>query len=178
VDADKITTPVEPRREREARVGWYRFKLDEKQHEGKQALYLWRFSMNAAVWLNDEFLGDGGRFEEPIARNWNRPFLFLLPNSAWNEKDNYLYIKLAVYFGWGHLSPIINGPNADLRQQKLLTAGCPKSRHRSSELGGTDSKETVLSGASRRWNLIQDTHLPHVNSTRRFGRASFSKIRT
>jgi two-component system sensor histidine kinase UhpB len=102
--------------ERETRVGWYRFKLEDKPLEGKQALYLWRFSMNVAVWLNDEFLGDGGRFEEPIARNWNRPFLFLLPNSAWNEADNYLYIKLAVYSGWGHLPPIIIGPFAELRK--------------------------------------------------------------
>jgi len=102
--------------ERTTRTGWYRFKLADQPFESKAALYLWRFSMNAAVWLNDEFLGDGGRFSEPMARNWNRPFLFLLPNSAWNEQDNYLYIKLAVYSGWGHLPPIIVGPYDELRR--------------------------------------------------------------
>ncbi len=102
--------------EREAREGWYRFKLEDQPPKSKTALYLWRFSMNAAVWLNDEFLGDGGRFDLPMARNWNRPFLFLLPGSAWQEQDNYLYIKLAVYSGWGHLPPIIIGPYDELRQ--------------------------------------------------------------
>lgn len=101
---------------RETRVGWYRFKLNDEPFESKHAVYLWRFSMNVAVWLNDEFLGDGGRFEKPIARNWNRPFLFLLPSSAWNEKDNYLYVKLAIYSGWGHLPPIIIGPFDELRK--------------------------------------------------------------
>ena len=102
--------------ERVTRVGWYRFKLDDHPPEAKTALYLWRFSMNAAVWLNGEFLGDGGRFEEPMARNWNRPFLFLLPGSAWKNEGNYLYIKLSVYSGWGHLPPVIIGPYDELRQ--------------------------------------------------------------
>jgi hypothetical protein len=109
--------------ERETRVSWYRFKLDDKPLEGKQALYLWRFLINVAVWLNDEFLGDCGRFEEPIARNWNTPFLFLLPNSAWNEADNYLYIKLAVYSGWGHLPPIIIGPYDALHPAETSHSG-------------------------------------------------------
>lgn len=92
------------------RMGWYRFKLPNEPYPEQYAIYLWRFSMNAAVWLNDEFLGDGGSFEEPIARNWNRPFLFLLPNSALRPQSNYLYVRLAVYPGWGHLPPVIVGP--------------------------------------------------------------------
>ena len=111
-----VLPPLWNQDDRETRVGWYRFKLDDQPFEGKHAVYLWRFSMNIAVWLNDEFLGDGGRFEKPIARNWNRPFLFLLPSAAWNKKDNYLYVKLAIYSGWGHLPPIIIGPYDELRK--------------------------------------------------------------
>ncbi len=96
-------------------TGWYRFELPDEPYKVQSAAYLWRFSMNAAVWLNDQFLGDGGRFSEPMARNWNRPFLFLLPASAWQEKDNYLYVKLAVYPGWGNLPPIVVGPYEQLR---------------------------------------------------------------
>ncbi|XOV89106.1 MAG: ATP-binding protein [Pseudomonadota bacterium] len=95
--------------------GWYRFELPDEPYEVQSAVYLWRFSMNAAVWLNDQFLGDGGRFTEPMARNWNRPMLFLLPASAWQPEDNFLYVKLAVYPGWGHLPPIVIGPYEKLR---------------------------------------------------------------
>lgn len=96
--------------------GWYRFRLPDAPYRFQAAVYLWRFSMNAAVWMNDEFLGDGGRFSEPVARNWNRPFLFLIPKSAWHTSENYLYIRLAVYPGWGNLPPIVVGPYDELRR--------------------------------------------------------------
>ena len=73
-------------------------------------MYLYRFSMNAAVFLNDEFVGSGGSFSEPIARNWNRPLLFNLPRSAWRSKDNWLYVHLRVYPGFGHIAPPAVGP--------------------------------------------------------------------
>ena len=99
----------------EGRQGWYRFKLPDEPFAEPYGIYLWRFSMNAAVWLNDEFIGDGGRFEEPVARNWNRPFLFLLPKSAWRSENNYVYVRLKTYPSWGNLPPPVIGPYAELR---------------------------------------------------------------
>lgn len=90
--------------------GWYRFRLEDRAPDRPYAVYLYRFSMNAAVYLNDEFVGSGGSFEEPIARNWNRPLLFNLPRSAWRENGNFLYVRLRVYPGFGHLAPPAVGP--------------------------------------------------------------------
>ncbi len=95
--------------------GWYRFPLDSHLQAGNPpavpyAVYLYRFSMNAAVFLNEEFVGSGGSFEEPIARNWNRPLLFSLPRSAWQREDNWLYVHLRVYPGFGHMAPPAVGP--------------------------------------------------------------------
>ena len=90
--------------------GWYRIALDEQPPAEPVAAYFWRFSMNMAVYLNDEFLGRSGRFDEPMSRNWNRPFLFNLPRSAWRSTDNYLYVRLGTYPGWGHLAPVVLGP--------------------------------------------------------------------
>ena len=87
--------------------GWYRFKLSDTPPTENIGVYFWRFSMNISVYLNDQFVGDGGRFTEPVARNWNRPLLFVLPQSAWRQNNNYLYVKIATYPGWGHLAPII-----------------------------------------------------------------------
>ena len=98
------------------RQGWYRFRLSDDAPTEQLAVYFWRFSMNLSVWLNDQFLGDGGSFEEPIGRNWNRPFLFLLPASAWEPAgDNYLYVRLAVYPGWGNLAPIVIAPHDEIK---------------------------------------------------------------
>ena len=98
--------------------GWYRFRLSDQPPNEATAIYLWRFSMNAGIWLNNEFLGDGGRFTEPMARNWNRPFIYLLPASAWREDNpNYLYVRLGAYPGWGHLPPVVIGPYDALRAE-------------------------------------------------------------
>lgn len=90
--------------------GWYRFKLDDTPPLVNTGVYFWRFSMNISVYLNDQFVGDGGRLTEPVARNWNRPFLFVLPQSAWRQSQNYLYVRISTYPGWGHLAPIIIQP--------------------------------------------------------------------
>ncbi len=97
---------------------WFRFRLEDGQYQ--QAFYVWRFSMNLSVWLNGEFLGDGGKFEEPISRNWNRPFLFLLPKSAWHSQTNtiqtnIIYVRLGVYPGWGGMAPPTLGSYDALR---------------------------------------------------------------
>jgi hypothetical protein len=54
--------------------GWYRFEINwSAPPTANWGCYLPRLNMNAAVYLNGYYLGDGGSFAEPIARNWNRP---------------------------------------------------------------------------------------------------------
>ncbi len=104
-----------PERYRQGVLGWYRFPLGAAPAaDARWAVYLWRFSMNAQVWLNGHYLGSGGRFEEPVARNWNRPLLLDVPASAWQPEGNVLYVRLRVYPGFGHLAPPLVGPRAEL----------------------------------------------------------------
>jgi signal transduction histidine kinase len=94
---------------------WYRFRMADTPPDEPYALYLWRFSMNAEAYFNDELIGSGGSFDEPIARNWNRPLLFPLPLAAWRETDNWVYVHLRVYPGWGTFTPPAIGPTALLQ---------------------------------------------------------------
>jgi signal transduction histidine kinase len=50
--------------------------------------------MNAAVYLNGHFIGDGGNMNEPLGRNWNRPLLFVLPGERLRTQGNTLHIHL------------------------------------------------------------------------------------
>ncbi len=75
--------------------GWYRFhfRADNPGIE-LQAVYLPRISMNAAVFINGVEIGNGGRFTEPIGRNWNRPLLFLIPPHTLRPGHNVLHLRL------------------------------------------------------------------------------------
>ena len=67
--------------------GWYRVRFARPADDAPLALYLPRLGMNAALWLNGHPLGDGGRMDEPLARNWNRPLLFVLPRERLTEHN-------------------------------------------------------------------------------------------
>ncbi|MDP2253276.1 MAG: histidine kinase, partial [Thiobacillus sp.] len=74
--------------------GWYRFRFDLPPSARTQAVFLPRLGMNAAVYLNGHFIGDGGRMAEPLGRNWNRPLLFVLPGERLRTQGNTLHIHL------------------------------------------------------------------------------------
>jgi signal transduction histidine kinase len=96
--------------------GWFRFRFRvESIPQNPQAIYVWWLNLNAAFYFNHEFLGDGGRFDEPVARNWNKPFLFVLPLGDWNVGDNEILIRIKSDPGWGILSPVEIGPLDQLR---------------------------------------------------------------
>jgi hypothetical protein len=66
--ADAAWRPVQlpetwrsPERWRQGDNGWYRFILPGGVPEEAQSVYLWRFSMNAAVWFNGDWIGDVAR---------------------------------------------------------------------------------------------------------------------
>lgn len=96
--------------------GWFRFRVRAPAGSAEPlGLYLWWLNLNGAFYFNGEFLGDGGRFSEPVSRNWNRPFFFVLPARLWQPGDNEILIRLRSDPGWGLLSPLEVGPVSRLR---------------------------------------------------------------
>jgi hypothetical protein len=96
--------------------GWFRVRFQAKAIPAEpQAIYVWWLNLNAAFYFNQEFLGDGGRFDEPIARNWNKPFLFVLPLGDWRVGNNEILIRIKSDPGWGMLSPVEIGALDALR---------------------------------------------------------------
>lgn len=80
---------------RQAASGWYRYILDvEVAPDRLWGVYLPTLQYNAAVYLNDELLGSGGRMDDPVARNWNRPLYFAIPNGLIQPGRNVLHIHL------------------------------------------------------------------------------------
>lgn len=97
--------------------GWYRLRFRLGQVPGQEyAVYLPRLCMNAAAYLNGTFLGDGGSFDEPVARNWNRPLFFLVPPSLLHAGENTLYLRVnSPVYSLGSLSAVQVGPESELR---------------------------------------------------------------
>lgn len=89
---------------------WYRFKVSAPEQAVPWGVYLWRYNMNARIYLNQDLLLDGGSFETPVTRNLHRPLLAKIPASAWQAQDNYIYVHLRAFPGYGHLLPIGIGP--------------------------------------------------------------------
>jgi len=101
--------------------GWYRFNINlTRLPQQDWGIYLPHLNMNASVYLNGEFLGDGGRFTEPMARNWNRPLYFRAAQDSWKAGDNVLYIRLKSYPGYGQLDPPIIGTEDILQPRHNL----------------------------------------------------------
>lgn len=99
--------------------GWYRLRFAAPATDNApQAVYLPKLVMNAAVWLNGVPIGDGGRFEEPVARNWNRPLLFLAPHGLLREGGNIVHIRLRGHaYTQAALHEVWVGPEAALREK-------------------------------------------------------------
>jgi signal transduction histidine kinase len=97
--------------------GWYRVDLDLRVPPDRLwAIYLPSVSMNAAVLLNGELLGSGGRFTPTVARNWNRPLYFRVPNNLLRSGRNTVHVRLkAAPPGTGLLGRFYAGPEAMLR---------------------------------------------------------------
>jgi len=79
-ESQLVTLPDqwEESRYAEGHSGWYHFDVTKTfPLETQWSVYLPKLNMNAVVYFNSHFIGDGGSFEEPLARNWNRPPAFL-----------------------------------------------------------------------------------------------------
>jgi signal transduction histidine kinase len=115
--------PVElPDRWRERRPGaagfaWYQLEVPAPAAQGGTwGVYLPRVNMNAAVWVNGTPVGEGGRFAEPVAHNFNRPLHFPFPGALLDRSGNRVHVRLFAYaHHYGELGPVWIGPDAALR---------------------------------------------------------------
>jgi signal transduction histidine kinase len=98
---------------------WYRLHFDSTEADAQiHAVYLPRFCMNAAVFLNGVFLGAGGSFDEPVSRNWNRPQFFLIPPGLLRAGQNTLHVRVhSPPYTQGGFSPPLVGPEQTLRPE-------------------------------------------------------------
>jgi signal transduction histidine kinase len=97
--------------------GWYRAEVSLPAPPSELwAVYLPRVALNAAVLVNGEQVGDGGRMDEPIARNWNRPLLFTVPPGLLHAGSNTVHIRVKMIdMAPGYLGPFEVGPERVLR---------------------------------------------------------------
>jgi len=97
--------------------GWYRFRFQMPPvFDPLQAVYLPKLGLNAAVYLNGRHIGDGGDFQEPYGRNWNRPLLFLVPPALLQPGENTLHVRLLSHtYTQASLHPVSIGPDKLLR---------------------------------------------------------------
>jgi signal transduction histidine kinase len=77
---------------------WYRIEFELKSEQLQlSALYVPRVSMNGAVIINGEFLGGGGRFTEPMARQWYRPQFYSVPDKLLKHGKNVIHYRIKTY---------------------------------------------------------------------------------
>lgn len=77
---------------------WYRFEVPGPVPAGDEwALYLPHVNMNAAAFVNGAPVGSGGRFREPVARNFNRPLFFAFPSDLLFREVNRIDVRLFAY---------------------------------------------------------------------------------
>lgn len=96
--------------------GWYRlpFSLDAVPAE-RQAVYVEHASMNAAVFVNGEWIGAGGRMAPPVAQSWNRPLLFDFSPALLHPGENVVHVQLfRLPDCYGGLGPVRVGALAAL----------------------------------------------------------------
>ncbi len=82
-----------------------RYQLPGIAQLGDQsAFYLWRYSMNARIYLNGTLVA-GGDSLNPVARNLHRPLLARLDSSLLRNELNEIVVELRVVPGYGYLLP-------------------------------------------------------------------------
>ncbi len=109
----------------DTRAVWYRTEVTQASLENLfnsngpasgqiLGLYIWRLNQTADIWLNGTKIGSGGRSEEPMARHWNSPLYFSIPQSLLTE-TNELLIKHYAQHNWGSMEPIVIGTETSLK---------------------------------------------------------------
>ncbi len=96
---------------------WYRIEVNVPSEALLlSALYVPRFSMNGMAYINREFIGGDGRFDEPVSRQWYRPQFFQVPAKLLLPGLNVIHIRIKAYpSNRGGLSEVYLGPEAQIR---------------------------------------------------------------
>jgi signal transduction histidine kinase len=97
-------------------LAWYRFTFDTTSGgEERCAIYLPDVNMNAAVWVDGQWVGEGGTMSEPVAHNFNRPLYFQFPGALLAAPPTHVDVLLYAYADhFGRLGPIWIGSHAAL----------------------------------------------------------------
>jgi hypothetical protein len=92
---------------------WYLTKLKLNVPPNRLwGIYIPSIGANASVYLNGYLLGNGGRMDEPPARNDYRPVYFAIPNGMLKPGVNEIAINLVSDPpGRGFISPLFLGPD-------------------------------------------------------------------
>ena len=82
--------------QRTANHYWYRQSFELSPPESTLwAVYLPSVTHNAAVYINGTWIGQGGSFEPPIARNHNQPLLFEFSSQLLKSGQNFVEVHVA-----------------------------------------------------------------------------------
>lgn len=97
-------------------LAWYRFTVpDADGDETRCGVFLPDVNMNAAVWVDGEWVGEGGAMTEPVAHNFNRPLFFPFPAARRGGEPTRVDVLLYAYADhFGRLGPIWVGPHDTL----------------------------------------------------------------
>jgi len=79
------------------REGWYILPVPDvllPSLKDKLALYVPKLSTNIEVYINHQWLGNGGRIGETASKNTHHPLVFYLDKKQLKEKENTLFIHI------------------------------------------------------------------------------------
>lgn len=75
---------------------WYRTTWsNDGQRADHWGIYLPQVTHNAEVFVNNVWLGRGGKFEQPLSRHHNEPLLFPVSGELLTERENNIHIRVA-----------------------------------------------------------------------------------
>jgi len=95
---------------------WYRSEFTLGEYSEKVwAVYLPSVTHNAAVYINGIWVGQGGKFTEPVSRHHNEPLLFNFSSKLLHQGKNQIDIRVkAAYFEQGLLDQFYIAPESQL----------------------------------------------------------------
>jgi len=100
-------------------LAWYRLAVPATSGtDARCAILLPDVNMNAAVFVNGQWIGEGGSLEDPVAHNFNRPLYFSFPSSLLRGTEDHVDVLLYAYaHHFGRLGPIWIGPHRALLER-------------------------------------------------------------
>ena len=95
---------------------WYRADVILGEYsEQVWAIYLPSVTHNAAVYINGIWVGQGGKFTDPVSRHHNEPLLFNFSSKLLLQGKNQIDIRVkAAYFKQGLLDQFYIAPESQL----------------------------------------------------------------